>query len=95
MVFGMLGPFSAGAMWIISFNNFLVIARPFFVALFSFGLAWVLGLALGIQSLKRIENSRGRLLGKQYALGAIVISAAWMVLILAGLLLPMLFYVNS
>jgi hypothetical protein len=53
------------------------------------------GLILGIKALERIERSEGRLLGREYAVGGIVISAVWMVLILAGLLLPALFYVNS
>jgi hypothetical protein len=50
---------------------------------------------LGIKSLDLIEHSQGQLLGREYAVGGIVISAVWMVLILAALLLPALFYINS
>jgi hypothetical protein len=95
LVFGMLGPLSAGAMWIVSFSDFLTVRSPFIVGLFSCSVAWILGLILGIKSLERIERSEGQLLGREYAVGGIVISAVWMVLILAGLLLPALFYVNS
>jgi len=95
LVFGMLGPCSGGAAWIASFNNFSTVENPLLIALFSCGLAWILGLALGTKSLKIIEDSEGQLLGREYAIAGIVISAVWMVLILAVLLLPALFYVNS
>jgi hypothetical protein len=95
LIFGMLGPLSAGTMWIVSFSDFLTVRRPVIVGLFSCGAAWILGLILGIKSLERIEHSEGQLLGREYAVGGVVISAVWMVLILAVLLLPALFYVNS
>ena len=65
------------------------------MTLFSCGLAWILGLALGIKSLKQIDISGGQLIGKEYAMAGIAISAFWMVLILAGLLLPIIYYINS
>jgi hypothetical protein len=95
LVFGALGPLSAGAMWIASLSDFLTVPRPFIVGLFSCSVAWILGFILGIKSLERIEHSEGQLRGSEYAVGGIGISAVWMVLILAGLLLPALFYVNS
>lgn len=95
LVFGILGPFSAGAMWLVSLIDFLVIPNTMLTALFSCGLTWILGLVLGIKSLKQIENEKEQLLGKEYAIAGIVVSATWMVLILASLLLPALFYVNS
>ncbi|MHC4061386.1 MAG: DUF4190 domain-containing protein [Planctomycetota bacterium] len=95
LAFGMLGPLSAGMMWIVSFSDFLTVRSPLTVGLFSCGAAWIIGLILGIKSLDQIEHSQGQLLGKEYAVGGIVISAVWMVLILAALLLPALFYVNS
>jgi len=94
-VFGILGPLSAGAMWVVSFNKFLNLGNPLIIGLFSCGLAWILGLVFGIKSLEQINNSEGQLFGKEYAMAGIVVSAVWMVLILAGLLLPALFYVNS
>jgi hypothetical protein len=95
LAFGMLGPLSAGMMWIVSFSDFLTVRSPFIVGLFSCGAAWIIGLILGIKSLDQIEHSQGQLLGREYAVGGIVISAVWMVLILATLLLPALFYINS
>ena len=94
-VFGIVGPLSAGAMWVVSFNKFLRLGNPLIIGLFSCGLAWILGIVFGIKSFEQINSSEGQLLGKEYAMAGIVVSAAWMVLILEGLLLPALFYVNS
>lgn len=95
LVFGILGPLSAGAMWVVSFSNFITIGHPLVIGVFSCGLTWILGLVLGIKSLEQIENSQRQLLGREYAIGGIVTSVVWMILLLAGLLLPALFYVNS
>ena len=95
MVFGILGPLSAGALWIVSFSDFLTIGSPRIITFFSCSLAWILGLALGIKSLEQIESSEGLLLGKEYAMVGIFVSAVWMVLILVALLLPAVFSVNS
>lgn len=95
VVFGILGPFSAGALWIVSFSNFLTIGNPNIITFFSSSLAWILGLVLGVKSLEQIENSQGQLTGREYALVGVSISAVWMVLILAALLMPAFFSVNS
>jgi len=95
VVFGILGPFSAGALWIVSFSNFLTIGNPNIITFFSSSLAWILGLVLGVKSLEQIENSQGRLTGREYALVGVSISAVWMGLILAALLMPAFFSGNS
>ena len=63
MVFGMLGPFCAGAMLILSFNDFFIIHDSLIVVLFSCGVSWILGLLLGGKSLEQISNSEGQLAG--------------------------------
>ena len=95
MVFAILGPFSTGALWIVSLSEFLSVGDPTVITLFSCSLAWILGLVLGIKSLEQIESSQGQLLGKEYALVGIIVSAIWMILILAAFLLPASFSVNS
>ncbi len=95
MVFAILGPFSTGALWIVSLSEFLSVGDPTVITLFSCSLAWILGLVLGIKSLEQIESSQGQLLGREYALVGIIVSAIWMILILAALLLPASFSVNS
>ncbi|HUT29721.1 MAG TPA: hypothetical protein VMX13_08015 [Sedimentisphaerales bacterium] len=95
LVFGMVGPFFAGAMWVLSFNDFIILEDTLIVAVFSCGIAWILGLIIGAKSIERIDGSEGRLFGKEYAVVGVVASAAWMVLILAGLLMPALFCINS
>ena len=95
MVFGMLGPLSAGAMWIASLNESLTIGNPLIIGLFSCGLTWILGLIFGMKSLEQIDNSEGQLFGREYAIGGAVISVVWVVLVLLGLLLPALFSINS
>lgn len=95
LVFGVLGPFSAGAMWIVSFNDFINVENRIIVGIFSCGAAWILGLVLGVMSLEQIEGSEEHLAGKEYATAGIVVSAAWMIVIVTGLLMPPLFCVNS
>ena len=95
MVFGILGPFSSGTLWIVSSSDFLSIGAHHLIILFSCSLAWILGLALGVKSLQQIENSQGQLTGREYAIVGISVSVVWMVLILAGLLMPAFFSVNS
>jgi hypothetical protein len=95
LCFGMLGPFFAGAMWVLSFNDFIAIEDTVIVAVFSCGIAWVLGLILGGKSIEQIDASEGRLLGKEYAVAGAVASAAWMILIVVGVLMPALFCINS
>ncbi|MHC4623773.1 MAG: hypothetical protein ACYS4W_07705 [Planctomycetota bacterium] len=95
VVFGVLGPFSAGAMWVASFTRFLTIGNPVAIGLFSCVAAWILGLIFGIESLALIDNSGGQLAGKEYATVGLTTSVVWMVLILACVLLPTIFYVNS
>lgn len=95
MVFAILGPFSAGALWVVSLSEFLSVGDPTIITLFSCSLAWILGLVLGIKSLEQIESGQGQLLGREYALVGIIVSAIWMILILAALLLPASFSVNS
>ena len=95
MVFGILGPFSSGAMWILSFNSLFAIRSHVIMALFSCGFAWILGLVLGQKSLEQIENSQGQLAGREYAIVGIVLSTTWMLIIFVGLLLPALYSVNS
>jgi hypothetical protein len=95
LVFAVAGPSSAGAAWLLSFNDFWDGANTFAVALFSFGPAWILGLILAIKALDRIETGQGTLIGKEYALAGAYISAVWMVLIVVALVFPAIFYVNS
>ena len=97
MVFGILAPFCFGAMWIVSFlpSHDLITASRYIMAAFSYTVAWILSLILGIKSLEQIQNSEERLVGRVYAVVGISISAAWMVLMVARFLLPALFSVNS
>ena len=95
MVFGILGPFSSGTLWIVSSSDFLSIGAHHLIILFSCSLAWILGLALGVKSLQQIENSQGQLTGREYAIVGISVSAVWMVFVLTGFLMPAFFYVNS
>ena len=97
MVFGILAPFCFGAMWIISFlpSHELITASRYIMAVFSYIVAWILGLVLGMKSLEQIKNSGEQLIGRAYAAVGISISAAWMVLMVARFLLPALYYVNS
>lgn len=95
IVFGILGPFSAGAMWVASCSNFLTVVRPLIIFPFSCGITWILGLASGIKSLEQINKSEGQLLGKEYAIIGIITSGLWMLLILAAFLLPAIYSVNS
>lgn len=99
MVFGMLGPLSFAPILMLSLYGLsfydLVVVSPPLTTFFACGVAWILGLALGMKSLRQIEDSRGQLAGTSYAIAGITISAAWMLSIVAGLLLPALFYVNS
>jgi hypothetical protein len=95
LVFGVLGPFLAGAMWIVSFNDFIAVENKVIVGILSCGAAWILGLIFGVTSLEQIDGADGRLVGREYATAGIVVSAAWMILIVTGLLMPALFCVNS
>ena len=95
MVFGILGPFASGAMWILSFNSLFAIRSPHIMVLFSCGFAWMLGLVLGQRSLEQIRNSAGQLVGREYAIVGIVLSTTWMLLVFVSLLLPALYSVNS
>ena len=94
-VFGILGPFFTGAMWIVMCNNFLTLGSPLVIAPFSCGLAWILGIILGLKALKQIESSQGQLVGREYAIVGIFTSALWMLLIFMVLFLPMIYCVNS
>jgi len=93
-VFGMLGPFSSGVMWIASINDF-VIRRHFIMTLFSCGLASLAGLLLGTKSLEQVDSSEGQLTGREYAIVGIAASAVWLFLIFVGLFLPVIHSVNS
>lgn len=97
MVLGILAPFCFGAMWIVSFlpSHELITASRYIMAAFSYAVAWILGLILGMKSLEQIKNSEEQLVGRAYAIVGIFISALWMVLMVARFLLPALYYVNS
>lgn len=94
LAFGTLGPLSAGAMWVLSFNDFLTAPNPLITGVFSCGLAWILGLVFAVKALDQIKNSHSQLLGKEYAIAGAVISGLWLALILTTLILPALFYVG-
>jgi uncharacterized membrane protein len=85
VVFGILGPLSTGVMWLTSHSQFLSVGSLLIVPFFSYGIAWILGLASGVKSLEQIENSKGQLHGKEYAIVGIVTSAVWLFLILVCL----------
>jgi hypothetical protein len=95
LVSGMLGPFFAGAMWVLSFSRFITLENTLLIAVFSCGFAWILGLVFGAKSIAQIDDSEGRLFGKEYALVGAAASAAWMILVLAGVLMPAIFCINS
>lgn len=92
--FGILGPFSAGAMWIASVNNF-VIRSHLVMTILSCGVISLLGLLLATKSFEKIRNSEGHLTGREYAIVGNFTSAAWLLLISVGLLLPVIHSVNS
>ena len=95
LVFGMLGPFFAGAMWVMSSSDFITLQNTLPIAVFSCGFAWIFGLVFGAKSIAQIDHSEGRLFGKEYALVGAIASAAWMILVFAGLFMPALFCINS
>ncbi len=95
VVFGILGPFAAGTMWCVSRSYFLNTERPLITSTFSYSIAWILGLALGIKSLEQINCSEGQLHGKEYAIVGVVTSIVWMLLVLVCFILPSIFSVNS
>lgn len=95
VVFGISGPFSAGIMWLTSHSQFLDIGGSLIMLVFSYGIAWILGLAYGVKSLEQIENSEGQSHGKEYAIVGIVTSAVWLFSILVCFFLPTIFSVNS
>jgi len=97
MVLGILAPFCFGAMWIISLlpSHDLITASRYIMAAFSYAVAWILSLILGIKALEQIKNREEQLVGRAYAAVGISISAVWMVLMVARFLLPPLFSVNS
>jgi uncharacterized membrane protein len=92
---GILGPLSAGIMWLTSSSQFLNIGSSLIVSFFSCVIAWILGLASGLKSLEQIENSDGRIHGKEYAIVGIVTSVVWLLLIFVCYFLPTIFSVNS
>ena len=94
-VFGISGPLSASIMWLISHSQFLNIESSLIMSLFSYSIAWILGLAYGVKSIEQIENSEGHLHGKEYAIVGIVTSTVWLLLILVCFFLPTIFSVNS
>ena len=97
MVFGILGPFSAGFLWVVSLSLFLTVGKlgTGIITFFSCSLPWVLGLVLGVKALQQIEDSHGQLTGGEYALIGIIISVVWMILLLVALPLPAFFSINS
>lgn len=94
-VFGILGPLSAGTFLLVSLSNFMNITFPFVMAPLSYSVAWIPGIAFGAKSLVQINDSEGKLLGKEYAIIGIVTSSVWMFLIFICFLLPSIFTVNS
>ena len=95
LVFALLGPFSAGTAWIASLSNFLRVPSPLIMVPFSCILTWLAGLIVGIISLSRIKKSQAELLGKEYAIVAIIVSGFWMFLLFIAFVLPGIYYVNS
>jgi hypothetical protein len=101
MVFGLLAPVCFVAVGIVSLllsylssHDLFIVCRHVMIA-FSYSVAWILGLVLGLKSLEKIRNNEQHLVGKAYAFVGISISAVWMVWLIARFLLPALFYVNS
>jgi hypothetical protein len=97
MVFGILAPLCFSVMWVVSLfpSHDLLAAGRYIMAVFSYSIAWILGLILGIKSLEKIRNSEEKIVGKVYAAVGISISTVWMVLMVARFLMPALFSVNS
>ena len=97
MVLGILAPFCFGAMWIASYlpSNDLITVGRCIMAAFSYAVAWMLSLILGIKELEKINHSEEHLSGRAYAAVGIAISAAWMVFMVTRFLMPALFSVNS
>jgi len=94
MVFGLMGPCSIVVTMIVDllllwlFNCRLGITGS--VILFAYGPAWILGLAFGIKSLRKINNSNGQLLGKRYAITGISTSLVVMFTVLFTVFVPAL-----
>jgi hypothetical protein len=93
-ILGILGPFSAGVMWIASVNNFVIRAN-LIMTFFACGLTSLLGLLLAIISFEQIRGSEGSLKGREYAVIGTCTSAAWLLMVCIGLLLPVIHSVNS
>ena len=77
-----------------SLSDFLEVSNAVVIVVLSF-LSPVLGLCFSVKALESIECRSDGLLGKDCAVTAAVISASWLILILAGVVMPALFYVNS
>lgn len=97
MVFGLLAPVCFAAAWLVSFlpSHDWITASSYIMSAFSYSVAWILGLILGLKSLEQISSSEELLVGRVYAVVAIAVSAVWMIVMVARFLLPALFYVNS
>lgn len=97
MVFGLLAPVCFAAVWFVSFltSHGIITASRYILTAFSYSVAWILGLILGMKSLEKISNTEEHLVGRAYAFVGISISVVWMVWLIARFLLPAMFYVNS
>lgn len=95
LVFGVLGPFSSGVMWILGFNGLFTKRSPLIMVVLSCAVAWILGLALGAKSLVQIGTSERQIAGREYAIVGIVVSTMWMLVVFICIFMPALYSVNS
>jgi TctA family transporter len=97
MVFGILAPCCFFTAWVVSFfsSHGIITVGRYIMTAFSWSVAWILGLVLGMISLEQIRNSEQHLIGRAYALVGISISALWIALLVVRILLPALFYTVS
>lgn len=95
LVFGALGPFSSGVMWILTLNDLSTQRSPFMMVVFSCAVSWILGLALGAKSLVQIETSERQIAGREYAIVGMILSTVWMLVVFMSFFMPALYSVNS
>jgi ABC-type antimicrobial peptide transport system permease subunit len=91
MLLGFLAPCCFFAVWIVSFfsSHGIINVGRYILTAFSCSLAWILGLVLGMISLKQIRNSEQHLIGRAYAVVGVSISAIWI-----ALLVVLLYYLR-
>ena len=97
-VLGLIGTANFGPMLYLlfygySYHSLLSTSPP--VSIFFSCIIWVLGATFGKHSLVQIAKSGGQIRGKRFAVAGLVISGAWLLLIILSVFYPAVLYINS